>query len=91
MVADSFQNAGAPKPISISLEDIHGLPIMLHASVVGNVGMAWKELLARLPGELFHPKESDMLHTGLTDGKHCTNGIRLPAANYEIHKKSNNL
>eukprot|EP00978_Attheya_sp_CCMP212_P000714 scaffold1423_cov39-Attheya_sp.AAC.1 len=91
VAVDSFKNAGVPKPISISLEDLHGLPIMLHASVVRNVGMARKELLARLPGELFCPKCSDMLHTWRTDGKRYTDGIRLPAANYEIHPKSNRL
>jgi hypothetical protein len=46
VAVDCFQNTGIPKPISISLKDLHGLPIVLHASVLRNVGMAWKELLA---------------------------------------------
>jgi hypothetical protein len=89
--ADSFQRAGTHKPVAISLDQIHKLQKSLHKSALRNVSTARQELLNRLPGGHFRPKESDMLFEWMTDGKRYTDGERLPAVNYEIHPQSNRL
>jgi hypothetical protein len=91
VAAESFQCAGIPAPHTISLEELHKVKPALRTSALRNVTTARQTLLDRFPVGLFRPKDSDMLHTWMSDGKRYTGGERLPAMNYERHPKSNNM
>jgi hypothetical protein len=89
--ADRFQNAGVGEPTSISLDESHALRKPLPSSALTNVLTTRKELIDGLPGGIFSPGESDMLHAWITDGKRYKDGERLPAVNYEMHPVSNQM
>lgn len=76
---------GVAKPDSIKLQDMQGLRGRLLGSARKNIAKARKELIDKVPGGLFVPKESDMLYQWIADGKRYAAGSRPPAENFEKH------
>jgi hypothetical protein len=90
-VTAKFYQAGVSLPTSITLEVLHDLTNILQGVASRHLSTVRKELIIRMPGGLFSPKESDLLFEWLADGRRYEKGERLPAVNYEIHPDNNRL
>jgi hypothetical protein len=86
-----FARNGYAQPKTITLEKFKQLPPKISKCLHRNLNVARKELLEKIPGGLFLPRDSDFLVDWIASGCRFSSGVRLPADNYEVNPDNHQL